>query len=78
MTVHKTLVTGGAGFIGSHICDYLIDNGDEVVCVDDMSTGSIENVNHLMKNPNFKFVNMDINDPVGMMGALDGVDRVSH
>ena len=78
MTVHKTLVTGGAGFIGSHICDYLIDNGDEVVCVDDMSTGSIENVNHLMKNPNFKLVNMDINDPVGMMGALDGVDRVSH
>ena len=78
MAVHKTLVTGGAGFIGSHICDYLIDNGDEVVCVDDMSTGSIENVNHLMKNPNFKLVNMDINDPVGMMGALDGVDRVSH
>ena len=78
MTVHKTLVTGGAGFIGSHICDYLIDNGDEVVCVDDMSTGSIENVNHLMKNPNFKLVNMDINDPVGMMDALDGVDRVSH
>jgi len=78
MTVHKTLVTGGAGFIGSHICDYLIDNGDEVVCVDDMSTGSIENVNHLMKNPNFKFVNMDINDPVGMMDALNGVDRVSH
>ena len=78
MAVHKTLVTGGAGFIGSHICDYLIDNGDEVVCVDDMSTGSIENVNHLMKNPNFKFVNIDINDPVGMMDALNGVDRVSH
>ena len=78
MAVHKTLVTGEAGFIGSHICDYLIDNGDEVVCVDDMSTGSIENVNHLMKNPNFKFVNMDINDSVGMMDALNGVDRVSH
>ena len=78
MAVHKTLVTGGAGFIGSHICDYLIDNGDEVVCVDDMSTGSIENVNHLMKNPNFNFVNMDINDSVGMMDALNGVDRVSH
>lgn len=57
----KALVTGGAGFIGSHLCDDLISQGYNIVCVDDLSTGKIENIKHLLDNPNFKFIESDIN-----------------
>lgn len=52
----KVLVTGGAGFIGSHLCDRLIERGDEVVALDNLSTGRMENIEHLKKNKRFKFV----------------------
>ena len=78
MAVNKTLVTGGAGFIGSHICDSLLEMGDEVVCIDDLSTGSMKNVAHLSNNPKFRFVDIDINDSSRLLEELDGVSRVSH
>jgi len=58
----KVLVTGGAGFIGSHICDKLIELNYQVVCVDNLSNGSVHNINHLKSNANFKFYELDINE----------------
>lgn len=54
------LVTGGAGFIGSHLCDYLISRNYRVICIDNLSTGSKNNINHLTKNINFTFLKRDI------------------
>ncbi len=59
----KVLVTGGAGFIGSHLCDRLIANNHSVVCLDNLSTGSRENVQHLLNHPRFEFVRHDVCDP---------------
>lgn len=55
-----TLVTGGAGFIGSHLCDYLLAQGEKVVCFDNLLTGSRENIKHLESNKNFEFIEGDI------------------
>jgi UDP-glucuronate decarboxylase len=59
----RILVTGGAGFLGSHLCDRLLADGHEVVCLDNLFTGSKANVAHLVGNPNFEFVRHDIIDP---------------
>ena len=56
----KVLVTGGAGFVGSHLCDLLIQNGYEVVVIDNLITGSKKNIEHLLNNPNFEFIESDI------------------
>jgi UDP-glucuronate decarboxylase len=57
------LVTGGAGFIGSHLCKVLIENGQKVICLDNLFTGLKDNVFELIDNPNFEFVNHDITEP---------------
>lgn len=57
------LVTGGAGFLGSHLCDALLQRGDSVVCVDNLSTGSAANIEHLVGNRNFEFLECDICQP---------------
>ena len=59
----RILVTGGAGFLGSHLCDRLIKDGNEVVCIDNLFTGRKLNINHLIGNPSFEFVRHDIIDP---------------
>ena len=59
----RVLVTGGAGFIGSHLCDALLAEGHEVVCVDNLLTGSLRNVTHLRNEPRFQFVQRDVNEP---------------
>src|SRR6187455_1703963 len=59
----RILVTGGAGFLGSHLCDRLLADGCEVVCLDNLFTGSKANIAHLMKEPNFEFVRHDVIDP---------------
>ena len=60
----KILVTGGAGFLGSHLCDRLIAQGDEVLCVDNLFTGSKENIKHLLNHPNFEFLRHDVTFPL--------------
>lgn len=60
----RVLVTGGAGFLGSHLIDRLIARGDEVVCVDSLFTGSKNNVSHLLTHPNFEFMRHDVTRPL--------------
>ena len=59
----RILVTGGAGFLGSHLCDRLIDNGDEVICLDNLFTGRKENIAHLVSNSKFEFIKHDVIEP---------------
>jgi UDP-glucuronate decarboxylase len=60
----RILVTGGAGFVGSHLCDRLIERGDEVLCLDNFYTGTKENVAHLLANPRFEIIRHDITFPL--------------
>ena len=59
----KILITGGAGFLGSHLCDRLISEGHEVICLDNFFTGSKQNIIHLLDNPNFELMRHDVVDP---------------
>jgi UDP-glucuronate decarboxylase len=59
----RILVTGGAGFLGSHLCDRLISDGHEVICLDNLFTGRKENIIHLLPNPRFEFMRHDVVDP---------------
>jgi len=68
----RVLVTGGAGFIGSHLCDALLGNGHIVICVDNLLTGRIENVAHLSNEPRFEFLHQDVCQPFDC-GAVDYV-----
>jgi len=60
----RILVTGGAGFLGSHLCDRLLERGDEVVCADNLFTGSKRNIEHLHGNPRFEFIRHDVTFPL--------------
>ena len=60
----RVLVTGGAGFIGSHLCDRLIESGNDVICVDNLFTGSKDNIRHLLGNPYFEFIRHDMTQPI--------------
>ena len=64
LTERRVLVTGGAGFIGSHLCDRLLERGDEVLCVDNFYTGTRRNVHHLLTNPRFELTRHDICFPL--------------
>jgi UDP-glucuronate decarboxylase len=59
----RILITGGAGFLGSHLCDKLLAQGNDVICLDNLFTGSKANIAHLFGNPNFEFVRHDVIDP---------------
>ena len=61
---HRVLVTGGAGFIGSHLCERLLARGDEVICLDNYFTGRKSNVRHLLGNPRFELVRHDVAGPI--------------
>lgn len=60
----KILITGGAGFLGSHLCEKLLSRGDEVLCVDNLFTGTKRNITHLLSNPNFEFMRHDVTFPL--------------
>ena len=59
----RILITGGAGFLGSHLTDRLLQDGHEIICMDNLFTGSKRNIAHLMQNPNFEFLRHDVTDP---------------
>jgi len=67
----RALVTGGAGFLGSHLCERLLDEGLEVVCMDNLITGSVENVEHLFGQDGFVFVKYDVTNFIDVPGRLD-------
>ena len=67
----RSLVTGGAGFLGSHLCDRLLTEGHEVICIDNLITGDTENIAHLMGNPQFNFINYDVTNYLFVNGTID-------
>ena len=69
----RILVTGGAGFLGSHLCDYLIQKGHQVICMDNLITGNIENIDHLSGNERFRFIKHDVTEYIFIPGELDAV-----
>jgi nucleoside-diphosphate-sugar epimerase len=73
----RAVVTGGAGFLGSHLCDALIERGDTVVCVDDLSTGRVENVAHLRGGPRFTLVEADVSRSLDVAGRVDAVAHLA-
>lgn len=74
----RTLVTGGAGFIGSHLADLLIAKGHEVVVIDNLTTGRMVNLKGVAPHPRFRFVNADVRDPAAIAPTFEGVDWVFH
>jgi len=69
----RTLITGGAGFIGSHLCDRFLAEGHEVVAVDNFLTGTPENIAHLLGNPKFKLIGHDISNPLKVKDKIDNI-----
>ena len=67
------LITGGAGFIGSHLCDTLIQRGDRVICMDNLLTGSPENFAHLLGHPRFTFIHLDVTNYIYVAEEIDGI-----
>ncbi|MDT0631211.1 UDP-glucuronic acid decarboxylase family protein [Rubrivirga litoralis] len=69
----RTLITGGAGFLGSHLCDRFLAEGHEVVCMDNLITGNPDNIAHLIGNPGFEFVKHDVSTFIYVAGEVDNV-----
>lgn len=74
----KILVTGGAGFIGSNLCEALLNNGNKVRCLDNLATGKKENINPFLKNENFEFIEGDIRDLDTCHTACNNIDYILH
>jgi dTDP-glucose 4,6-dehydratase len=66
------IVTGGAGFLGSHMCDHLLGKGHAVICVDNLDTGSLQNIQHI-RDPSFRFLQHDLTEPLFVEGEIDFV-----
>ena len=66
----RTLVTGGAGFLGSHLCEYFLNKGHEVICMDNLITGSKDNISSI-KNKDFQFVEHNVSEAINLEGELD-------
>ena len=74
----KVLVTGGAGFIGSNLVESLLNSGNNVVCLDNFSTGKRENLKAFAKNPHFKLIEGDIRNYSDCLKAVENIDIVFH
>ena len=68
-----TVITGGAGFIGSHLCERFLSDGHDVICVDNLLTGSLRNIQHLFDQPRFRFVDHNVSEPIEIDGPVDHV-----
>lgn len=73
-----TLVAGGAGFLGSHFCDLLIAEGHEVICMDNLLNGRLENIRHLSSHPRFVFFRHDVTKPIAFPGSIENKPGWSH
>jgi dTDP-glucose 4,6-dehydratase len=69
----RTVITGGAGFIGSHLCERFLAEGDQVICVDNLITGSESNIAHLLDNPNFSYLKHNLSESLDIDGPVDNV-----
>ena len=69
----RTLITGGAGFIGSHLCDRFLAEGHDVIAVDNFITGTPENIAHMLGNPKFKLIGHDVSNPLKVKDKIDNV-----
>ena len=69
----RTLVTGGAGFLGSHLCDRLIKEGHKVICMDNLLTGCMDNISHLIGSEQFHFIKHDVTEYIYVEGPLDNI-----
>lgn len=69
----RTLITGGAGFLGSHLCDRMIKEGHEVICMDNLLTGNMDNISHLFGNEKFSFIKHDVTEFIYVKGELDNI-----
>ncbi|MFH0806957.1 MAG: GDP-mannose 4,6-dehydratase, partial [Elusimicrobiota bacterium] len=69
----KILITGGAGFIGSHLCDYFLARKHFVICMDNLITGNIKNIEHLFGNDRFSFIKHDVTNYIHVPGKIDAV-----
>ena len=76
--LYKILITGGAGFIGSNLCEYFIEKGHQVVCLDNFATGHRHNLSQIMHHPNFKLIEGDIRNLEDCQNAILGCDYVLH
>jgi UDP-glucose 4-epimerase len=74
----KALVTGGAGFIGSHLAELLLNQGHKVVVLDNLNSGQLRNIEHLTKSPNFEFKKIDIRNVEAIESAIQEIDWVFH
>ncbi len=81
MDYHKTiLIAGGAGFIGSNLCQRLLESkeNNKIICLDNLNTGKLENIKPFIDNPNFKFINHDINNSVVLLLMNYGIDKIDE
>jgi len=69
----RILITGGAGFIGSYLCERFLDDGDEVICMDNFITGNADNIAHLFPNPRFSFIPQDVTTYIYVKGPVDAI-----
>src|SRR5713101_5149117 len=69
----RALITGSAGFIGSHLCDYFTSRGDAVIGIDNFITGNRENIAHLENNAHFRFLRQDVTEYIRVEGYVDAV-----
>jgi dTDP-glucose 4,6-dehydratase len=69
----RILITGGAGFIGSHLCERFLAEGDEVICMDNFITGNADNIAHLFPNPRFSYIPQDVTNYIYVKGPLDAI-----
>ncbi len=72
-TMKTAVITGGAGFLGSHLCEKMLSNDINVVCIDNLITGSLENIDHFIGNDNFKFIKHDVTNFIDVSGDVDYV-----